>query len=184
MRREWILIGLALVLLGAAITGGAVLASGVDEAGNGGDEAEEVVVEDGDVTADSIENTEAAAGQPDKLAVRIAGILGTDPQATYDAMLQVDGAVEANPGRSGVGNQEDEQDVDSRSEDAEGMSYGEYGEKIGAILDVDGLLVANAIAQAYEELYGVERDIWDNGSGRDKESKEESDKHLADPVAS
>ena len=38
-----------------------------------------------------------------------------------------------------------------------------------------------AIAQAYEELYAVERDIWDNGSGRDKRDKYESDKHPANP---
>ena len=56
------------------------------------------------------------------------------------------------------------------------MSYQEYGERIGAILGVNGESVARAIAQAYQELYAVEREIWDNGSGRDMEERKDSDK--------
>ena len=67
------------------------------------------------------------------------------------------------------------------SVEAEGMSYAAYGNRVGAILGVEGLRVAEAIAQAYEELYGVERDIWDTGSGRDAEGKEDPAKSLAQP---
>ena len=79
----------------------------------------------------------------------------------------------------------EKRDSDSsfEEEEAEGISYQEYGNRIGAILGVDGQRVAHAIAQAFEELYAVEREIWDNGSGRDKEDKEESDKHPTESVA-
>ena len=179
MNRKWIPVGLAVGLMAAAITGGAVLASGGEEAGNGGPDAGEVVVKDGDVSILSIENTEVESGEPDELAVRVAEILGTDPQATHDAMVQAD-QVDLS-GLSEVGHME-VGDLDSWSENGTGMSYGEYGNKVGAILDVDGLRVAHAIAQAYEELYAVERDIWDNGSGRDAEGKDESGKHHAEPA--
>ncbi len=175
MRGKWIPVGLGVGLLAAAITAGAVLASGGDGAGNGDPDAEEVVVKDGDVSILSIENTDVDSGEPDELAVRVAEILATDPQATHDAMVQADAAVEPNPGGSGEGSG-GKQDADSMSVEAEGSSYLEYGNKVGAILGVDGEKIARAIAQAYEELYGVERDIGDNGSGRDKEGREKPDK--------
>ena len=181
MRIKWIPAGLAVGLLAAAITGGAVLASGGDEAENGDPDAEEVIVEDGDVSVLSIENTDVETGEPDELSVRVAEILGADTQATHDAMVQADAAVEPNPGRSREGNESD-QDASSMSVEAEGPSYLEYGNRIGAILGVDGERVARAIAQAYEEIYAVERDIRDNGSGRDKEGKYESDKQPAAPA--
>ena len=133
MRGKWIPAGLVVGLLAAAITGGAVLASGGGDGGNGGTGAEEVVVKDGDVSVLSIENTEVESGEPDDLAVRVAEILGADTQATYDAMVQADVAAEPNPGRSGEGNESD-QDADSMSVEAEGRSYLEYGNRIGAIL--------------------------------------------------
>ena len=182
MRGKWIPAGLVVGLLAAAITGGAVLASGGDEAGNGGADAEEVVVKDGDVSVLGIENTDVQSGEPDDLAVRVAEILGTDTQATHDAMVQADAAAGPNPGRSGEGNESD-QDADSMSVEAEGRSYLEYGNRIGAILGVDGERIARAIAQAYEELYAIERDISDNGSGRDKEGKYESNKLHTVPVS-
>ena len=180
MRRKWIPAGLAVGLLAAAITGGAVLASGGESEGGEGD-TEDVIVEDGDYSVQSIENTEVETGEPDELSVRVAEILGTDTQATHDAMVQADAATEPNPGRSGEGNEGD-QDADSVSVEVEGPSYLEYGNRIGAILGVDGETVARAIAQAYEELYAVERDIRDNGSGRDKEGKYDSDKPPAEPA--
>ena len=177
MRIKWIPAGLAVGLLAAAITGGAVLASDGDEAENG--DPEEVIVEDGDVSVQSIENTDVETAEPDELSIRVAEILGTDAQATHDAMVQADAAVEPNPGRSGEGSESDE-DASSMSVEAEGLSYLEYGNRVGAILGVDGERVARAIAQAYEEIYEVERDIRDNGSGRDKEGKYESDKEPAE----
>ncbi len=176
MNRKWIPMGLIVGLLAAAITGGAVLASGGDGAGNGDPDAEEVVVTDGDVSVLSIENTEVDSGEPDDLSVRVAEILGTDTQATHDAMVQAD---QVDLDHLGVDGQVEVGDEDSASVEAEGMSYAEYGDRIGAILGVDGERVARAIAQAYEELYAIERDIWDNGSGRDAEGKYESGKHPA-----
>lgn len=180
MRIKWIPAGLAVGLVVAAITGGAVLASGGDEAEKGGPDAEEVVVEDGDVSVLSIENTEVDSGEPDELALRVAEILGTDTQATHDAMVQAD---QVDLGQLPVDGHADAEDADSASVDATGMSYLEYGSRIGAILGVDGETVARAIAQAYEELYAVERDIHDNGSGRDKEGKYEPDKQPAETTS-
>ena len=176
--RRWIPIGLIAGLLAAAITGGAVLASDGDEAGNGGPDAEDVVVKDGDVSTLSIENTDVETGEPDELAIRVAEILGTDVQATHDAMIQADAAVAPTSGQGDVGNQ----DADSMSVEAQGLSFAEYGERVGAILGVDGERVARAIAQAYEELYAIERDIHDNGSGWDKAGKYDSDKHPSEPA--
>ena len=180
MSRKWLVVGLAVGLLAVAVTGGAVLASGGNPDEGGGEEVEEVVVKDGDVSTLSIENTEVGSGEPDDLAVRVAEILGTDAQATHDAMVQAD---QIDLDHLGVDDQVEVEDEDSRSEHAEGLSYMEYGERVGAILGVDGERVARAIAQAYEELYAVERDIWDNGSGRDAEGRYDSDKHPAEPAA-
>ena len=180
MRIKWIPAGLAVGLLAAAITGGAVMASGGDGAGNGGPDAEEVVVKDGNVAVLSIENTEVETGEPDDLALRVAEILGTDTQATHDAMVQAD---QVDLDQLGVDGQVEVGDEDSASVEAEGPSYLEYGNRVGAILGVDGERVARAIAQAYEELYAVERDIRDTGSGRDKEGKEKPDKLHIGPAS-
>ena len=176
MSRKWIPVGLAVGLLAAVITGGAVPASGGGEAANG--EREEVIVEDGDVSVESIENTDVETAEPDDLSVRVAELLGTDAQATHDAMVQAD---RLDLGPLPADAIADAGDADSMSVQAEGMSYAEYGNRVGAILSVDGLRIAEAIAQAYEELYGVERDIWDTGSGRDAEGKEDPSKSLAQP---
>ena len=179
MIRKWIPAVLIVGLLAAAITGGAVWASGGDDGGNGGPDAEEVVVQDGDVSTLSIENTEVESGEPDALAVRVAEILGTDPQATHDAMVQGE---QVDLDRLHSEDTVEAGDVDAWSEHASGPSYMDYGERIGAILGVDGERVAHAIAQAYEELYGVERDIRDNGSGRDAEGREDTGKHSVEPA--
>ena len=177
MKNKWIPAGLTVGLLAAAITGGAVMASGGEPEG---DEApEEVIVRDGDTSTTSVVNDDAnAAGEPDELSVRVAEILGADPQATHDAMVEAD---RLDPGPLHADGNADAGDADSVSEHAEGMSYAEYGNQVGAVLGVDGLRVAEAIAQAYEELYGVERDIRDTGSGRDAEGKEDPAKRLAQP---
>ena len=120
------------------------------------------------------------SGEPDELTMMIAEILGADPQATHDAMVQ---AAEVDFGGSPDASHAGAGDADSMSVHAEGMSYLEYGEKVGAILGVDGKSVARAIAQANEELYGVERDIRDNGSGRDAEGTYEAEKHPGEPDA-
>ncbi len=181
--KKWIPAGLAVGMLMAAFTGVAMASEGDTVYSEESEIREEVIVKDADTSAASFVNDEGdAAGAPDQLAVRVAEILGTDPQATYDAMVRADAEVEPSPGRPGEGS-EAGQDADSISVEVEGSSYMEYGERVGAILDLDGGTVARAIAQAYEELYAVERDIWDNGSGRDAEDKYESDKHPAEPDA-
>ena len=189
MKREWISIGLIVGLLAAAITGGAVLNSGGDGAGGDGTgkdvpDAEMVIVKDGDISVQSIENTEVGTGEPDELAERVAEILGTDTQATHDAMVQAD-QIDASRIRleDPAPEDTDEESVDSMSAHSEGLSYMEYGNRIGEILGLDGEKVARAIAQAYQELYAIERDIWDNGSGRDAEGKYDSDKNPAEPAA-
>ncbi len=177
MRRKWMRAGLIVGLLAAAITGGAVMASGGEPEGD--DAPEEVVVTDTDTSTVSIVNDDAdAAGEPDELSVRVAELLGTDPQGTHDAMVE---AYRLDPGLLPADGHADAGDADSGSEHAEGMSYAEYGNRVGAILGVDGLRVAEAIARAYEETYGVERDIRDTGSGRDAEGKEDPAKRLAQP---
>ena len=175
MVRKWIPMGLAVGLLAAAMTGGAVLASDGEPKESGEGEPEEVIVKDGDFSVQSIENDNVdTAGEPEELSVRVAEILGTDPQATHDAMVQAD--------RVGLGGPPDdspveEGDADSMSVEGGGSSYLEYGNRVGAILGLDGRTVAEAIAQAYEELYAVQRDILDKGSGQDAEGKYEADKN-------
>ena len=123
-----------------------------------------------------------ASGEPDELAVRVAELLRTDSQATFDAMVQADAVAAPNPGRSGEGS-EGGQDADSMSVVDGGPSYLEYGNRVGAILGVDGERAAHAIAQEYEELYAVERGIGDNGSGWDSKGKEVQGKRSAGPDA-
>ena len=73
MRTRWIPVSLTVGLLAAAITGGAVLASG---GGSGGNEGKD-------------------APGTRELETRVAEILGTDPRATVDAFAQVDAEIEA-----------------------------------------------------------------------------------------
>lgn len=163
MRKKWIPIGLTLGLMAVAVAVGGVLASG----GNSEKDTRIDVVEDGDMATESIENPEAAPREPDDLAVRIAEILGTDPGATSDAMARVETAESANPVGAGADGRPGEGDEASMSVEAEWLSYAEYGTRLGAILGVDGDRAGRAVAQAYQELYGVERDLDDRGSGAD-----------------
>ena len=118
MLAKLMIMGLIVVLMTAAVAGGATLASG-GEAGNGENDSEEVVVEDENVSVESVENTEVEAGDPDDLAVRIAEILGTDLEATADAMARVDALPETAPVRPRELSEE-ERNVDSQSVEAEG----------------------------------------------------------------
>ena len=172
MRMKWIPIGLIVGLLAAAITGGAVLASGGDPGGDNGKAATEVVAEG-----------------PDEMTARIAEILGTDPQATADAFAQVDSAIDAEhvdailkeavekgyitaeqadviraQAQSGDYSWLDQlwQDVyvaecgdiwvgEPEGVSHEGVSHQEYSDRIGAILNVDGQKVADAFDRAFDE---------------------------------
>lgn len=160
----------ALVVACGGAPDGEVLRSdkaGVVPASNG-NETEGAVVKDGDVTTESVENMEMVSDEPDALAVRVAEILGTDSQATSDAMARVESAGSAAADKVVVDDRAVETHVDSMSVEAEGLSYLEYGIRLGAVLGVDGERAAQAVAQAYEELYGVERELHDKGSGADK----------------
>ena len=147
--------------------------AGVLPASNG-NETEGVVVKDGDVATESVENMEVVSDEPDALAVKVAEILGTDSQATSDAMARVASAGSAAADGTAVDDRAVEPDAESMSVEAEGLSYLEQGSRLGAILGVDGKRAAQAVAQAYEELYGVERELHDKGSGADKNAGEES----------
>lgn len=163
MNKKWIPVGLTLGLVAVAVTVGGVLASGGDSEKESGID----VVQDGDVTTESIDNTEVAPRQPDNLAIRIAEILGTDPDATSDAMTRVETVGSSNPAGGGADGGPVERDAASMSVEAEWLSYAEYGTRLGAMLAVDGDLAGRAVAQAYQELYGIQRDLDDRGSGAD-----------------
>ena len=168
MGMKWVPTGLIVGLLAAAVTGGAVLASGGDpEAGNG-KTATEVIAE--------------GAGD---LETRIAEILGTDPQATADAFVQVDSEIDAeyvdavlekavegghitteradairSQVQSGDYSGLDQLWQDSYEKECGGETlfsepeaYQEYPNRVGAILNVDGQKFADALDQASEEWY-------------------------------
>ncbi len=54
-------------------------------------------------------------------------------------------------------------------EEQEGISDQEYYDRVGAILNVDGQKVADAVNQAYDEMYGQDPEIWDDEGERDDE---------------
>ena len=71
-------------------------------------------------------------------------MLGTDAQATANAMVQVDATLSVehpDPERL-----DKESQTDSHEVMAEGLSYQEYGSRIGSMLGVNGQRVAQALA--------------------------------------
>ena len=182
MRMKWIPIGLVVGLLAAAITGGAVLASGGDPGGDNGKAATEVVAEG-----------------PDEITTRIAEILGADPQGTADAFAQVDSAIYAeyvdavlqkavegghitteradvirSQVQSGDYSGLDQLWQDSYEKECGGetwfpapQAYQEYPNRVGAILNVDGQKVADALDRASEEWYAEDADAPSGENGYD-----------------
>ncbi len=77
---------------------------------------------------------------------------------------------------------EEERGAVSRLEEdaGDGVSYQDYGQRVGAMVGVDGQRIADAIGHASEERDAVEREFWDNGSGRNKEGTEGPGRHLAE----
>ncbi len=168
MKTKWLPMGLVAGLLAMAVTGGVALASGGGNGAGACNDAEEVVAE-----------------YQDPLPAKVAEILGTDSQATTDAMARVDAEIEAEhfdaflkeaveSGRitteqadairaqvkcgdySGLDqlwldSYEEECGAEDWFEEPEGLSYQEYTNRIGAILNVDGQKVADAMDQAFEE---------------------------------
>ena len=182
MRRKWIPIGLVVGLLAAAITGGAVLASGGDPGGDNGKAATEVLAEG-----------------PDGMEAKIAEILGTDPQATADAFAQVASEIDAeyvdavlqkavegghitteradairSQVQSGDYSGLDQLWQDSYEKECGGepwfsepQAYQEYPNRVGAILNVDGQKVADAMDRASEEWYAEEAGAPSSENGYD-----------------
>ena len=179
MRIKWLPIGLVAGLLAAVVVGGTVLASGGDDGDKGGNSAVEV-----------------GEQEVDSLTTRIAEILGTDPQATLDAMSDVSADIEAGytdamlRGAVDKGiitaEQADTIRTQVQSGDYSGLddlwmeafeaecgevfwvqgpdevSYDDYYERVGAVLDLDGQKVANAFEEAYAASFETDPDeAWD-----------------------
>ena len=189
MRRKWILIGLAVGLLAAAITGGVALAWGGPGGGwgwGGGDDEErkkavaskvaEFLGTDAQETADAIEQAnqevreEAADAALQDLASRVAATLGTDADATAEAVKQVAGEMSSEALESKLeaaiddGRMTEEQAQEYRDKVASaawhvkghGFKHGddseEFANRVGAILEVEGDDVADAIQQAMTDI--------------------------------
>ena len=175
MRTRWVPVSLAVGLVAAAITGGAVLASGGGSDGN---------------------DRQDATGTYE-LETRVAEILGTDPQATVDAFVRADAEIETEfvdeylrqavaDSRITQGQADairaqvqsgDYSGFDQLLEDVlttacdmdvrfaepqvvydEMPSHQEYVARIGAILKVGGPQVADAMNQAFDEAF--QDDAW------------------------
>ena len=187
MKMKWLPMGLVVGLLAMAITGGVALASGGGNGAGDGNAAAKVVAE-----------------QKDPLPAKVAEILGTNAQATTDAMSRVDAETEAESfdafleeavksGRitaeradairaqiksgdySGLDQlwldiYEKECGGETWFKEPEGPSHQEYTNRIGAILNVDGQKVADAMDRAFEEPVAVEAESEDGagpGVGQD-----------------
>lgn len=125
-------------------------------ADNGHETEEGVAVKDQDVVAYAVEMTEVVWREPDPLAVRVAEILGTDARDTSDAMARMDSTEIAGYLGAGADGHPGERQADAVSVEAEGLSYREYGNMLGATLGVDGELAAQAVVQAIRDLHGVD----------------------------
>jgi len=130
---------------------------------------------DGQITADDIlqaENEireEAQAAQVQDLADRVAETLGTDPQATADAITQAAEEMASENLESRLqaaidsGRLTEEQAQEYRDQAADGLWHGfsgrfksgdveEFANRVGAILDVSGDEVADALDQAMNDI--------------------------------
>ena len=188
MRKKWFLIALAVGLLAALVTGGVALAWGGPGHGWGwgrGNHDEhktavaakvaEILGTDAQATADAIaqanrevrEETQEAALQD--LAGRVTATLGTDVQATADAIKQVAQEMSSEALESKLqsaidnGRITEEEAQEYRDKAASGGWYGkghgfkgnnaqEFANRVGAILNVDGDDVADAIEQAMKDI--------------------------------
>ena len=144
------------------------------------------------------EDEYGSAGESDPLAAKVAEILGTDPQATADAMAQVEAEIEAEYVDAMMRQAVADGDITTAQADAirtqvqsgdytgldrfvqtshdedcfadfwatdrEHISNQEYYDRVGAILGVDGQSIADAVVQAYGELYAADLETWDNVS--------------------
>ena len=169
MRRKWIPIGMVAGLVALAITGGTVLASG---GGSGGDDpgpSSEVAVQQPDEFTTRV--AEIVGVDPKAVADAIAGVDAALEAEYVEALLrqavdkghitteqadairaQVQSCDYSELDRlwlDGIG----EGDEDGWFVEPEWVSHLEYSNRVGAILNVDGQKVADAIDQALEELY-------------------------------
>lgn len=190
MKKRWILISLAVVLLAAVVTGGVALAWGGPGHGWGwawgrGDHDErkaavaakvaEILGTDEQETADAIEQAsqevrqEAQQAALNNFAGRVAETLATDAEATADAIEQVAGEMRSEALEEklqealdeGRITEEQAQEYRNKAESAswhgfgfkfKGDSAGEFANRVGAILKVEGDDVAEAMKQALADI--------------------------------
>ena len=169
MRMKWIPIGMAVGLLVAALTGNVVLASGGSPDRDNGNANVEVIVEGQDELTGRV--AEILGTDPQATAEAFAQVDAALDAEYVEAMLR--GAVEsgritaeqADAIRSQVQSGDysglDRLWLDSfGDEDGEAgwfeepeISHQEYSNRVGAILNVDGQRVADAIDRAFGEMY-------------------------------
>ena len=138
MRKRWLIIGLATGLLAAAITGGVVFAGGLGGDGWGKGNHENRV--------------EALAG-------KVAGILGTDEQATADALTQA------------------QQEL---REEAKEASLQDFAGRISETLGTDADATAGAIRQVSDEMSGEALEGWLQGAVESGKITEEQAAEIRD----
>ena len=183
MKKKWLIVGLTTGLLAVIITGGVVLAGGGGGHGWGfgkhdgrlsalTERAAEILgIEAQDITdAYAQAREEAADAQLQDFAGRVAGTLGTDAQATADAIGQVAGEMrsEAMESRlqsaidSGRITEERAAEIRDQAESGgwrgkglalkNGATRQEFADRVGAILGVSGDDVAEASQQAAQDM--------------------------------
>ena len=193
MRKRWILITLAVVLLGAVVSGGVALAWGGPGHGWGwgrGDHDErkgavaakvaEILGTDEQETADAIAQAsqevrqEAQQAALNDFAGRVAETLDTEAEATADAIEQVAGEMRSEALEEklqealdeGRITEEQAQEYRDKAESAgwhgfgfkftgfkfKGDSAEEFANRVGAILEVEGDDVAEAMKQALADI--------------------------------
>ncbi len=185
MRRKWILIALAVGLLGAAVSGGVALAWGGPGNGWGREDQDEhrtavaskvaeILGTDADETADAIAQAnqevreEAQEAALKDLADRVAETLGTDADETAGAIEEVAEEMRSEALESklqdaiddGDMTEDEAQEIWDKFADSGWHGYGlkglydseDFADRVGAILEVEGDDVAEAIGQAVSDI--------------------------------
>ena len=174
MRRKWIPIGMVAGLVAMAITGGTLLASGGDSGGDDPRPSTEVAVQQPDefttriaeiigvdpkAVADAMAEVDAALeAEYVEALLRQAvdkGHITTEQADAIRAQVQSGDYSELDRlWLDGIG----EGDEDGWFVEPEGVSHLEYSNRVGAILNVDGQKVADAIGEAADAYLVFEED--------------------------
>ena len=187
MKMKWLPMGLVVGLLAMAITGGVAMASGGGTGAGGGDAAAEVVADQKDplpakvaeiLGTDSRATTDAMARVDAEIeaehfdafleeAVKSGRITAERADAIR---AQVKSGDYSGLDQLWLDSYEEECGGEAWFEEPEGPSHQEYTNRIGAILNVDGQKVADAMDQAFEEPVVAEAEGEDRagpGEGQD-----------------